>query len=135
MNLTTLGTSYNWNHTILVSFCDRLILLGGFPGSSAVKNPPANAGDMGLIPGSGRPLKQEMATCFCIWGRKRVRHDSVTKQQHPSQKTKIMASGHITSWEIDGETVEIVSDFIFLAPKSLQMVIVAMKLKDACSLE
>ena len=46
------------------------------------------------------------------------------------QKTKIMASGHITSWEIDGETVEIVSDFIFLAPKSLQMVIVAMKLKD-----
>ena len=47
------------------------------------------------------------------------------------QKTKIMASGHITSWEIDGETVEIVSDFIFLAPKSLQMVIEAMKLKDA----
>ena len=45
------------------------------------------------------------------------------------QKTKIMASGPITSWEIDGETVEIVSDFIFLAPKSLQMVIAAMKLK------
>ena len=48
------------------------------------------------------------------------------------QKTKIMASGPITSWEIDGETV---SDFIFGAPKSLQMVIVAMKLKDAYSLE
>ena len=45
------------------------------------------------------------------------------------QKTKIMASGPITSWEIDGETVETVSDFIFWAPKSLQMVIAAMKLK------
>ena len=51
------------------------------------------------------------------------------------QKTKIMASGPITSWEIDGETVETVSDFIFGAPKSLQMVIAAMKLKDAYSLE
>ena len=52
------------------------------------------------------------------------------------QKTKIMASGPITSWEIDGETVETVSDFIFfLAPKSLQMVIAAIKLKDAYSLE
>ena len=51
------------------------------------------------------------------------------------QKTKIMASGHITSWEIDGETVETVSDFIFWAPKSLQMVTAAMKLKDAYSLE
>ena len=51
------------------------------------------------------------------------------------QKTKIMASGPITSWEIDGETMETVSDFIFWAPKSLQMVIVAMKLKDAYSLE
>ena len=50
------------------------------------------------------------------------------------QKTKIMASGPITSWEIDGETVETVSDFIFWAPKSLQMVIAAMKLKDAYSL-
>ena len=46
-----------------------------------------------------------------------------------------MASGPITSWEIDGETVATVSDFIFGAPKSLQMVIVAMKLKDAYSLE
>ena len=52
------------------------------------------------------------------------------------QKTKIMASGPITSWEIDGETVETVSDFIFGgAPKSQQMVIAAMKLKDAYSLE
>ena len=51
------------------------------------------------------------------------------------QKTKIMASGAITSWEIDGETMETVSDFIFWAPKSLQMVIAAMKLKDASSLE
>ena len=51
------------------------------------------------------------------------------------QKTKIMASGPITSWEIDGETVEAVSDFIFWAPKSLQMVTTAMKLKDAYSLE
>ena len=51
------------------------------------------------------------------------------------QKTKIMASGPITSWEIDGETLETVSDFIFGAPKSLQMVIAAMKLKDAYSLE
>ena len=50
------------------------------------------------------------------------------------QKTKIMASAPITSWEIDGETVETVRDFILGAPKSLQMVTVAMKLKDACSL-
>ena len=52
------------------------------------------------------------------------------------QKTKIMASLHpITSWQIDGETVKTVTDFIFWAPKSLQMVIAAMKLKDAYSLE
>ena len=53
------------------------------------------------------------------------------------QKTKIMTSGLITSWEIEGETVETVSDFILFlgAPKSLQMVIAAMKLKDAYSLE
>ena len=51
------------------------------------------------------------------------------------QKTKIMASVPITSWEIDGETVETVSDFIFWAPKSLQMVTAAMKLKDAYSLQ
>ena len=52
------------------------------------------------------------------------------------QKTKIMASGSITSWEIDGETVEKMCQTLFFwAPKSLQMVTVAMKLKDACSLE
>ena len=51
------------------------------------------------------------------------------------QKTNIMASGPITSWRIEGETVETVSDFIFWAPKSLQMVNAAMKLKDAYSLE
>ena len=51
------------------------------------------------------------------------------------QKMKIMVSGPITSWEIYGETVEIVSDFIFWAPNSLQMVTVAMKLKDTYSLE
>ena len=51
------------------------------------------------------------------------------------QKTKIMVSGPITSWQIDGETVERVADFIFWAPKPLQMVIAAMKLKDAYSLE
>ena len=51
------------------------------------------------------------------------------------QKTKIMASGPINSWQIDGETVETVSDFILGAPKSLQMVTEAMKLKDAYSLE
>ena len=51
------------------------------------------------------------------------------------QKTKITASGPITSWEIDGETVETESDFIFWAPKSLQLVTAALKLKDAYSLE
>ena len=51
------------------------------------------------------------------------------------QKTKIIASSPITSWQIDGETMETVADFIFLAPKSLQMVTAAMKLKDTCSLE
>ena len=51
------------------------------------------------------------------------------------QKTKIMGSGPITSWQIDGEIVETVADFIFEAPKSLQMVITAMKLKDVCPLE
>ena len=51
------------------------------------------------------------------------------------QKMKIMASGPITLWQIDGETVETVADFIFWAPKSLQMVTAAMKLKDAYSLE
>ena len=51
------------------------------------------------------------------------------------QKTKIMASGPITLWQIDGETIEIMTDLIFLGSKSLQMLTAAMKLKDACSLE
>ena len=51
------------------------------------------------------------------------------------KKTKIMASGPITSWQIDGETVETMGDFMFWAPKSLQMVIAAIKLKEAYSLE
>ena len=51
------------------------------------------------------------------------------------RKTKIMVSGPITSWQIDGETVETMADFIFWAPKSLQMETAAMKLKDVCSLE
>ena len=51
------------------------------------------------------------------------------------QKTKIMASGPITSWQIHGETMETVADFILGAPKSLQMVTATMKLKDTCSLE
>ena len=51
------------------------------------------------------------------------------------QKMKIMVSGPFTSWEIDGETMETVTDFIFWAPKSLQMMTAAMKLKDACSLK
>ena len=51
------------------------------------------------------------------------------------QKTKLMASGTITSWQIDGETMETVADLIWGAPKLLQMVTAAMKLKDACSLE
>ena len=51
------------------------------------------------------------------------------------QKTKIMASGPITSWQIDGETMETLRDYFLGSPKSLQMVTAAMKLKDACSLE
>ena len=51
------------------------------------------------------------------------------------QKTKIMASGPITSWQIDGKTMETVTDFIFLAPKSLSLMTAAMKLKDACFLK
>ena len=55
--------------------------------------------------------------------------------KHSIQKMKIMASGSITSWQIDGETMEKMTDFILGAPKSLQMVTAVMKLKDTCSLE
>ena len=66
----------------------------------------------------------------------KVKEESERADLKPNiQKTKIMASGPIASWQIDGETVETVTDFILGAPKSLQMVTAAMKLKDACSLE
>ena len=65
----------------------------------------------------------------------KLKEESEKVGSKPTFQKTIMASGPITSWEIDGETVETVSDFIFLAPKSLQMVTEAMKLKDACSLE
>ena len=69
-----------------------------------------------------------------LWGHTELESEKVGLKLN-IQKTKIMASGPITSWQIDGEIVETVSDFIFWAPKSLQMVTAAMKLKDACSLE
>ena len=72
--------------------------------------------------------KEELKNLLMRWKKK-------TGLKLNIQKMKIMAPGPITSWEIDGETVETVSDFIFGAPKSLQMVIAAMKLKDAYSLE
>ena len=65
----------------------------------------------------------------------KVKEESENGLKLNSQKTKIRATGPITSWQIDGETVETVTDLIFLAPKSLQMVTAAMKLKDTCSLE
>ena len=63
----------------------------------------------------------------------KVKEESEVGSELKTQKTKIMASGPIPSWEIDGETVETVSDFILGAPKSLQMVTAAVKLKDAYS--
>ena len=94
-----------------------------------VKNPPANAGGMDLIPAYGRKWR----------GAKEPLDESERGEWKVGlklniQKTKIMASGPITSWEIDGETVGTVADFIFWAPKSLQMVTAAVKLKDAYSL-
>ena len=65
----------------------------------------------------------------------KVKQESEVDLKLNIQKTKIMASGPITSWQIDGETVETVAEFIFGAPKSLQMVTAAMKLKEICSLE
>ena len=65
----------------------------------------------------------------------KVKQESEVGLKLNIQKTKIMASGPITSWQIDRETVETVADFIFWAPKSLQMVTAAMKLKEICSLE
>ena len=65
----------------------------------------------------------------------KVKQESEVGLKLNIQKTKIMASGPITSWQIDGETVETVAEFIFGAPKSLQMVTAAMELKEICSLE
>ena len=66
----------------------------------------------------------------------KVKEESEKVGLKPSiQKTKIMASGPITSWQIDGKAMQTVTDFILGAPKSLQMVTVAIKLKNACSLE
>ena len=65
----------------------------------------------------------------------KVKQESEVGLKLNIQKTKIMASGPITSWQIDGETVETVAEFMFGAPKSLQMVTAAMKLKEICSLE
>ena len=84
------------------------------------------AGDTTLMAESKEGLKSFLMT---------VKESEKVGLKPNIQKTKIMASGPITSWEIDGETVEPVSDFIFWAPKSLQMVTAAMKLKDAYSLE
>ena len=85
------------------------------------------AGDTTLIPESKEELKSLLM---------KVKEESEKVDLKVNiQKMKVMASGPITSWEIDGETVERVSHFIFWAPKSLQMVTAAMKLKDAYSLE
>ena len=70
-----------------------------------------------------------------IWNHKKKIEKEKAGLKLNTQKTKIMASGLITSWQIDGETVKTVADFNLGAPKSLQMVTAAMKLKDACSLE
>ena len=82
--------------------------------------------DTTLMPESEEELKSLLM---------KVKEESKAGLKLNIQKTKIMASGPITSWEIDGETVETVSDFILGAPESLQMVITAMKLKDTYSLE
>ena len=69
-----------------------------------------------------------------LWMKVKVESEKVGLKLN-IQKMKIMASGPITSWQIDGETVDIVSDFIFLGSKITQMVIAVMKLEDTCSLE
>ena len=71
-----------------------------------------------------------------LWQKMKVKEErEKVGLKHNIQKTKVVASGPITSWQIDGETMETVTDFIFGAPKSPQMVTTAMKLKDICSLE
>ena len=85
------------------------------------------ADDTTLMAESGEELKS-------LWMKVKEESENVGLKLN-IQKTKIMASGPITSWQIDGETVETATDLILGAPKSLQMVIAAMKLKDACFLE
>ena len=85
-----------------------------------------NADDTNLIAES----KEELRASWWKWKRREK-----VSLKFNIQKTKIVASGPITSWQIDGEIVETVADFILRGSKSLQMVIAAMKLKDACSLE
>ena len=98
--------------------------------AQTVKCLPADRETRVRSPGWEDPLEKEMATHSSTLAWKILWTEELN-----IQKMKIMASGPITSWEIDGETVETVSDFIFGAPKSLQMVTAAMKLKDAYSLE
>ena len=95
------------------------------------------------------PGEMPITLVICKWHDPNVRKWSGTKEPLDEseregkkfglklsiQKTKIMASGPITSWQIDGETMETVTDFIFMGFKMVQMVIAAMKLKDTCSLE
>ena len=109
-----------------------------------VKNLPANAGDardvgsrlLGEI-----SLTSNMQMTPRLWQKAKSLLMKLKEESEKTgvklniQKTKIMTSGPITSLQIDGETVETVTDFIWGAPKSLQMVTAAMKLKDACSLE
>ena len=90
-------------------------------------NNPRYADDTTLMAESEEELKS-------LWMKVKVESEKVGLKLN-IQKTMIMASGLITSWEIDGETVETVAYFIFGAPKSLQMVTSAMKLRDAYSLE
>ena len=85
-------------------------------------------------------ITSDMQITPLLWQKQRGTKEPFDKSEKAGlnlniHKVKIMASGPITSWQIDGETVETVSDFIFWAPKSLQMVTAAMKLKDAYSLE
>ena len=89
-----------------------------------------NTSDMQMIP----PLWQKVKRLKSLLMKVKEESEKVGLKLN-IQKTKIMAPGPITSWQIDGETVETVSDFIFGAPKSLQMVTAAMQLKDIYSLE
>ena len=127
---------------------------GGFPGSSVDKESFCNAGDSGRCefnPWVGKiawrninNLRYANDTTLRAESKEELKNllmkvkekSEKASLKFNTQKIKIMASGPITSWEIDGETVETVTDFLyFWAPKSLQMVIAVMKLKDAYSLE